>query len=187
VVGPAFSGDAAQILRRKQRLRVVEMAEPAMPPSWAPRAIAGGMIVQTPDNPSQEEGSWKVATRRAPSSAEMAGLRLAWLVAAYVRSNAIVLVRAQDQGWRTTGVGPGQTSRVESVRAALRRAGEAASGSVLGSDGFFPQGDGVRVAATAGVTALVQPGGSKKDAEVVAAADELGLAMVLTGIRHFRH
>ncbi len=125
----------------------------------------------------------KVATRRAPSAHELQSLEFAWRVCKHVKSNAIVL--AKDEV--TVGVGAGQMSRVVSVQLACEKAGEKARGSVMGSDAFFPFPDGVVAAAKAGVVAIAQPGGSVKDPEVIAAADEHGVAMVLTGVRHFRH
>jgi len=129
----------------------------------------------------------KVASKRAPTPEELRGLEFAWRVAKHVKSNAIVLARAGDAGAVTVGVGAGQMSRVVSVQIACDKAGEAARGSVLASDAFFPFADGVEVAARAGVTAVAHPGGSVRDAEIVAATDAAGMAMVLTGVRHFRH
>ena len=125
----------------------------------------------------------RVATKRSPSEAEMADLRFAWLVAKHVKSNAIVLAK----GGMVVGVGAGQMSRVDSVHIACRKASERVTGSVLASDAFFPFRDNIDEAAKAGVVAVVQPGGSMRDQDVVQACDELGLAMVLTGVRHFRH
>jgi phosphoribosylaminoimidazolecarboxamide formyltransferase/IMP cyclohydrolase len=125
----------------------------------------------------------RVVTRRAPEGEELADLELAWRVAKHVRSNAIVLAK----GGATVGIGGGQTSRVEASRQAVSRAGEHAQGAALASDGFFPFRDGVDAAAAAGVRAIVQPGGSMRDEEVITAADEHGLAMLFTGERHFRH
>jgi phosphoribosylaminoimidazolecarboxamide formyltransferase/IMP cyclohydrolase len=125
-------------------------------------------------------------TKRVPTKGEMEALELAWRVCKHVKSNAIVLAKAEG-GLRTVGVGAGQMSRVVSVQIACDKAGDAAKGSVLASDAFFPFPDGVEVAAKHGVVAVAQPGGSVKDPDVIAAADSLGLAMVVTGVRHFRH
>jgi phosphoribosylaminoimidazolecarboxamide formyltransferase/IMP cyclohydrolase len=125
----------------------------------------------------------KVVTRRQPTEVEMADLRFAWLVCKHVKSNAIVLAK---EG-RVVGVGAGQMSRVDSVHLAVRKAGERSRGSVLASDAFFPFRDNIDEAARAGVTAVVQPGGSMRDQDSIAACDEHGLAMVVTGVRHFRH
>jgi phosphoribosylaminoimidazolecarboxamide formyltransferase/IMP cyclohydrolase len=141
-------------------------------------------VVQDPDATAAGEVSGaKVVTRRAPSPEELSALDLAWRVCKHVKSNAIVLARED----RTVGVGAGQMSRVESVKIACGKAGELARGSVLASDAFFPFPDGLELAAERGVVAVAQPGGSVKDAEVIAAADRAGIAMVFTGQRHFRH
>lgn len=187
VVAPGFSGEALEVLKAKKNLRVLEL--PGMfelGGAVAPlkvRTVFGGLLVQREDRLGVAPTDATVATRRAPTPAEMASLEVAWRVAKHVRSNAIVL--AKDGA--TVGIGGGQTSRVEAARGAVSRAAARAQGSVLASDGFFPFRDGVDAAAAAGVTAVVQPGGSKRDAEVIAAADEHGIAMIMTGERHFRH
>ncbi len=187
VIAPAFEADALQVLARKKNLRVLELAGMFTPGgSVAPlrvRSVFGGLLVQREDRLGVAPSQAQVATTRAPTSEEMTSLEVAWRVAKHVRSNAIVL--AKDGA--TVGIGGGQTSRVEAARGAVSRAGDQAAGSVLASDGFFPFRDGVDAAAAAGVTAVVQPGGSKRDAEVIAAADEHGIAMIMTGERHFRH
>ncbi len=147
------------------------------------RSVAGGLLAQTPDDRGVDEAAWQVVTQRPPTEAERRGLAFAWLAAKHVKSNAIVMA----QGTATVGVGAGQMNRVDSVYLAARRAGDRAKGSVLGSDAFFPFPDGIEAAAAAGVTAIIQPGGSLRDEEAIAAADRLGLAMVFTGERHFRH
>jgi len=147
------------------------------------RSAAGGLLAQTPDARGVDETTWRTVTQRAATAAERRSLAFAWLAAKHVKSNAIVLVR----GTATVGVGAGQMNRVDSVYLAARRAGDRAAGSVLGSDAFFPFPDGIEAAAAAGVTAIIQPGGSTRDEEAIAAADRLGLAMVFTGERHFRH
>jgi len=130
-----------------------------------------------------DRAEWQVVTRRAPTDAEMAALRFAWQAVAHVKSNAILLA----QGEAAVGIGGGLPSRVDAVRLAAAKAGEQAQGAVLASDAFFPFSDGVELAAEAGVTAIVQPGGSVRDQPVIEAADRLGLAMCFTGVRHFRH
>jgi phosphoribosylaminoimidazolecarboxamide formyltransferase/IMP cyclohydrolase len=148
------------------------------------KRVGGGLVVQERDATARGEVTHgKVATKRAPTKEELGSLEFAWRVCKHVKSNAIVLA----QGERTVGVGAGQMSRVVSVQIACEKAGANAKGSVLASDAFFPFPDGVEAAARAGVTAVAQPGGSVKDADVVAAADAHGLAMVMTGVRHFRH
>ncbi len=147
------------------------------------RSVAGGLLAQTSDDRGVDETMWQVVTQRQPTEAERRGLAFAWLAAKHVKSNAIVLV----QGTATVGVGAGQMNRVDSVYLAARRAGDRAKGAVLGSDAFFPFPDGIEAAAAAGVTAIIQPGGSLRDEEAVTAADRLGLTMIFTGERHFRH
>ncbi len=147
------------------------------------RPIDGGALVQEADAVTEGRDEMKVVSRREPTEQEWEDLLFAWRVAAYVKSNAIVLA----SGRATVGVGAGQMSRVDSVHLASRKAGERAAGSVLASDAFFPFRDGIDAAAEAGVAAIAHPGGSVRDQEVVEAADEHGMAMVLTGRRHFRH
>jgi phosphoribosylaminoimidazolecarboxamide formyltransferase/IMP cyclohydrolase len=147
------------------------------------RRVDGGLLVQTRDVPADDFADAKVVTKRAPTAAELADLRFAWLVGKHVKSNAIVL--AKDG--RVVGVGAGQMSRVDSVRIACRKAGAKVPGSVLASDAFFPFRDNIDEAAQAGVTAIAQPGGSMRDQDSIAACDEHGVAMMFTGVRHFRH
>lgn len=191
VAAPSFDQDALSILHAKKNLRLIATG------AWLPadyaathwKQVSGGMLVQQRDASAEGEVERaKVATRRAPTEVERSTLAFAWKVCKHVKSNAIVLARADADGTlRTVGVGAGQMSRVVSVEIAVKKAGEQAPGSVLASDAFFPFPDGVEVAARAGVTAIAQPGGSVKDAEVIAAADAAGMAMVFTGVRHFRH
>jgi phosphoribosylaminoimidazolecarboxamide formyltransferase/IMP cyclohydrolase len=147
------------------------------------RRVTGGMLVQDRDDQPDHEAEWKVVTRRAPTDAEMRDLSFAWKVCKHVKSNAILL--AHDGA--VLGVGAGQMSRLDSSRIAVEKAGPRARGAVVASDAFFPFRDGVDALAAAGVSAIVQPGGSKGDPETIAAADEHSLAMVFTGRRHFRH
>ncbi len=185
ILAPGYFTSARQRLASKKNLRVLELPDMFAegPPPWRVRSVAGGLLVQREDVMHVGATKARVATRRAPSATELADLELAWRVAKHVRSNAIVIAKAGA----TLGIGGGQTSRVEASRQAAARAGEAAKGAVLASDGFFPFRDGVDAAAAFGVTAVIQPGGSMRDEEVVAAADEHGIAMLLTGERHFRH
>jgi len=190
LIAPAFAEDALPILTEKKKwganLRLLEVGTLTPPQEgWILRGLTGSVLVQTRDVqllPEQSEAV-RVVTRRAPTPEEMEQLLFAWKVVKHVKSNAIVL--AKD--WVIVGVGAGQMNRVQSVRLAAESAGERAKGAVLASDAFFPFPDNVEVAAIAGVTAIIQPGGSVKDQEVIAAADRLGLAMVFTGMRHFRH
>ncbi|MFH0899717.1 MAG: bifunctional phosphoribosylaminoimidazolecarboxamide formyltransferase/IMP cyclohydrolase, partial [Pseudomonadota bacterium] len=147
------------------------------------RTVSGGVLVQTRDRRFVAASDAKVVTKRQPSAGELEALDFAWRVAKHVKSNAIVFAR---QG-QTVGVGAGQMSRVDSVKIAVMKACLPLAGTVVGSDAFFPFRDGVDALAAAGATAVIQPGGSVRDSEVIAAADELGLAMVFTGMRHFRH
>jgi phosphoribosylaminoimidazolecarboxamide formyltransferase/IMP cyclohydrolase len=189
VAAPAFSGEALEHLSKKKGLRL--LAIPAMAKAETAaglgrlelRSIPGGLLVQSRDLVLSDLDRATVATKRQPTAQELADLKLAWAVCKHVRSNAIVL--ASDGV--CVGAGPGQPNRLDSVRLAATRAGARVQGSVLASDAFFPFADGVLAAAELGVRAVVQPGGSVRDAEVIASADERGLAMLLTGERHFRH
>jgi len=176
--------DAARelLVRRRKAMRVLE-ASPPGPEAAGLRRIDGGFLVQTPDRVERDRSAWRVVTRRAPTEAEWLDLEMAWVVAAAVASNAIVLV----EGGRAVGVGAGQQSRVDAAELASAKAAGRARGGACASDAFFPFRDGLDVAAAAGVAAVIQPGGSVRDDEVIAAADEHGLAMVFTGRRHFRH
>ncbi|NPA06427.1 MAG: bifunctional phosphoribosylaminoimidazolecarboxamide formyltransferase/IMP cyclohydrolase [Chloroflexi bacterium] len=182
-----FTDAALERLKRKSKnLRLLLPEQDALPP-WDARTTVAGWLLQTPDIAAEDPASWRVVTQREPTALEWEGLVFAWRAVKHVKSNAIVLAREVDGAWATVGVGAGQMSRVDAVHLAVHKAGERARGAVLASDAFFPFPDGVEVAAQAGVTAIIQPGGSKRDAEVIAAADRLGLAMIFTGRRHFRH
>jgi phosphoribosylaminoimidazolecarboxamide formyltransferase/IMP cyclohydrolase len=184
LLAPAFDDEARRRFGEKKNLRLVEC--PLYRPATGEielRAISGGFLAQPPDALPDDPSGWISAARRAPTAEERRALEFAWRVARYVKSNAIVLANA-DQ---TVGVGAGQMSRVDSCRIAIQKAQLPVAGTVAASDAFFPFRDGFDVLAAAGVTAVVQPGGSKRDAEVIAAADEHGMAMLLTGTRHFRH
>jgi phosphoribosylaminoimidazolecarboxamide formyltransferase/IMP cyclohydrolase len=186
VVAPSFAAPALDVLRAKKNLRLLATGA-WLGPAHATltyKRVGGGLVVQDRDATAGGEVTrGKVATKRAPTTEEMRGLEFAWRVCKHVKSNAIVLARGEV----TVGVGAGQMSRVISVQIACEKAGDKARGSVLASDAYFPFPDGVETAARAGVTAVAQPGGSVKDPEVIAAADAQGLAMVLTGVRHFSH
>ena len=186
IVAPSFDEAALEILRAKKNLRLLATG------AWLPpehgslqyKRVGGGLAAQTRDaTAGGEVAKGKVVSKRQPTGEEIAALEFAWRVSKHVKSNAIVLAKAD----RTVGIGAGQMSRVISVQIACEKAGELARGSVLASDAFFPFPDGVESAIRAGVTAIAQPGGSVKDAEVIAAADAGGCAMILTGARHFRH
>ena len=187
LIAPDFEPDALALLRQKKNRRLVRWHPEAAPPGApALRGVAGGMLVQDADRAMEDPREAQVVTRRAPTAAELRALDFAWRVVKHVKSNAIVFAAAD----RTLAVGGGQTSRVEPVRTARARAerlGIALRGSVLGSDAFFPFADGVEEAIEAGATAVIQPGGSTRDEEVIRAADARDVAMLFTGVRHFRH
>ncbi len=180
LAAPAFTPAALARLQRKRNLRVMRATGARQFP-WHVQSASGGLLVQSQDK--QYLAKQEVVSRRQPTAQELADLLFAWRVAKWVKSNAIVFARGQA----TVGVGAGQMSRVDAVRYAAIKAGERAQGAVMASDAFFPFADGIEAAAQAGVTAVIQPGGSVRDAEVIAAADALGMAMVFTGMRHFRH
>jgi phosphoribosylaminoimidazolecarboxamide formyltransferase / IMP cyclohydrolase len=188
LAAPSFSPDAVKALAAKPNVRVLVLGDLSRAPAGELeyRSVTGGLLIQTRDTGSVDVKDLKVVTRRKPTQAELADLLFAWRVCKFVKSNAIVF--AHDRS--TVGVGAGQMSRVYSTRIAAMKAADErleVEGSVMASDAFFPFRDGLDVAAEYGIRAVIQPGGSKNDAEVIAAADEHGLAMVLTGMRHFRH
>ncbi len=180
LAAPAFTAEALERLSKKQNLRVMKHTGASAFPQRL-ITVEGGLLAQTPDD--QLLAETRVVTQRQPSPQEMTDLLFAWRVAKWVKSNAIVF--AKDQV--TVGVGAGQMSRLDAVNYAGMKAGERAAGAVMSSDAFFPFADGIEAAARFGITAVIQPGGSVRDDEVIATADRLGLAMVFTGMRHFRH
>ncbi len=181
VIASSYDPEAVAILTEKKNLRILE-APLLMTSELDVRKVAGGFLVQTPDAPDLAEDA-KVVTKAQPTEEQLRDLRFAWVVAKHVKSNAIVL--AKDGV--AVGVGAGQMSRVESTELAARRAGDRAAGTACASDAFFPFRDGLDAAVAAGATAVIQPGGSVRDDEVIAAADEHGIPMLFTGRRHFRH
>ncbi len=187
LLAPSFEPQALELLRRKRDRRLVQVDFDRLPRAEIElRKVVGGVLAQTPDNLEEDPSRWRVVTRRAPTAQEMEALKFAWIVCKHVKSNAVVF--AADG--RTLAVGGGATARVEAVHVACDKAARlniSLKGSVMASEAFFPFADGPRLAAQAGATAIVQPGGSVRDAEVIAAADENGLAMLFTGVRHFRH
>jgi phosphoribosylaminoimidazolecarboxamide formyltransferase/IMP cyclohydrolase len=188
IIAPGFSAEALQILRTrpkwKDSVRLLATGPlEGQPTGFDLRRIEGGLLVQGRDEAVVNWNEVKVVTQRKPTSAELADLAVAWAVVRQVKSNAIVL--AKDR--MVIGVGAGQMSRIDSVQIAVRKAGERSRGSSLASDAFFPFPDNVEAAAAAGVTAIAQPGGSVKDQDCIAACDKHGLAMVFTGVRHFKH
>jgi len=186
LIAPRVAPDAVQVLARKPNIRVLEVDLTPGANAWDCKRVGGGLLVQSPDVASITAAGLRCVTKRQPSAAELADLLFAWRVAKFVKSNAIVFC----SDGRTVGVGAGQMSRVDSARIAAIKAANAGltlAGSVVASDAFFPFRDGLDVVARAGARAVVQPGGSMRDEEVIAAADEQDIAMVFTGIRHFRH
>jgi phosphoribosylaminoimidazolecarboxamide formyltransferase/IMP cyclohydrolase len=194
IVAPAADEAAIQIVSRKKNLRLLLLdGHPMSGGGLSVKTVGGGLLVQTRDMISVDDMELKVVTRRHPTDAELADLRFAFRVAKHVKSNAIVYAR----DGATVGIGAGQMSRVDSARIAVRKGEDVAreaglaeprvKGSVVASDAFCPFADGLLQAAEAGATAVIQPGGSLRDDEVIRAADEQGLAMVFTGVRHFRH
>ncbi|HEX9168791.1 MAG TPA: bifunctional phosphoribosylaminoimidazolecarboxamide formyltransferase/IMP cyclohydrolase, partial [Roseiarcus sp.] len=195
IIAPEADNEALAIVAAKKNLRLLiagALPDPGLA-TLTVRSVAGGLLVQDRDRGALDDGALKVVTKRSPTSREMADLKFAWRVAKHVKSNAIVYAKEGA----TVGIGAGQMSRVDSARLAARKAEEAAAiagwpeprtrGSVVASDAFFPFADGLIAAIQAGATAVIQPGGSVRDAEVIAAADEACAAMAFTGVRHFRH
>ncbi len=182
VVAPAVDDDALEVFAAKKNLRVLT-APPPGPPGLEVRPVDGGLLVQTPDRVPVDRAAWRVVTRTQPTDQQWADLELSWAVVAAVTSNAIALAR----DGQAVGIGGGQPNRVDSARIAAQKAGDRATGAAAASDAYFPFRDGLDALAAAGVAAVIQPGGSVRDDEVIVAADEHGLAMVFTGERHFRH
>jgi phosphoribosylaminoimidazolecarboxamide formyltransferase/IMP cyclohydrolase len=186
IVAPGYEPAALEKLAAKKNLRLLEMPRDPAPDELELKRISGGVLIQEPDRLELNEADLKVPTARQPTEPERRALLFAWKVSKHVKSNAIVFAREGQ----TVGIGAGQMSRVDSVKIAVIKAGTAGlalPGTVVASDAFFPFPDGVEEAGKAGATAVIQPGGSVRDAEVIRAANELGMAMVFTGARHFRH
>jgi phosphoribosylaminoimidazolecarboxamide formyltransferase / IMP cyclohydrolase len=185
IVAPGYADKAKEIFATKKNLRLLELPPRGLEPEreLQLKRILGGMLIQQPDLGELSEKELRTVSRRAPTAEEMRTMRFAWKVAKHVKSNAIVFAKEGA----TLGVGAGQMSRVDSVKIAVMKAQVSLEGAVVASDAFFPFPDGVEEAAKAGARAVIQPGGSVRDAEVTAAADRLGLAMVFTGLRHFLH
>ncbi|MBP0021151.1 MAG: bifunctional phosphoribosylaminoimidazolecarboxamide formyltransferase/IMP cyclohydrolase [Cyanobacteria bacterium SBLK] len=183
VVALGCEEEAKAILAKKSKLRVLILPNFHEGALTTAKIIAGGVLVQAADEIEDKQESWTIATEKQPSEAELAEMLFAWKVAKHVKSNAIVVTRDRV----TVGVGAGQMNRVGAAKIALEQAGEATKGACLASDGFFPFDDSVRTAAAAGIKTIIQPGGSIRDKDSIAAANELGLVMVLTGVRHFLH
>ena len=178
-----YRHEARTILAKRKNCRLVEMTDLAIEPTYELRSITRGLLKQDSDLGDPVDAEWKVVSQRQPTEAEWAALRFAWKACQHAKSNAIVFA----QGEATVGIGSGQPNRVDCVRIAAERAGKKSKGAVMASDAFFPFPDSVEIAAEAGITAVGHPGGSIRDADSVAAADTAGMAMVVTGVRPFRH
>jgi len=183
VVAPECEPDAKEILAKKSKLRVLLLPDLQQGLKHTVKVIAGGLLVQASDDAVDNPDDWQIVTEKQPTTDQLEELLFAWKVCKHVKSNAIVVTRDRT----TLGIGAGQMNRVGAVKIALEQAGEKAKGGILASDGFFPFDDSVRTAAAAGISAIVQPGGSLRDQDSIQAANELGLVMVLTGRRHFLH
>jgi phosphoribosylaminoimidazolecarboxamide formyltransferase/IMP cyclohydrolase len=184
IIAPGFEPEALEILKRRRRTRILEITLAKGPTEGLDvRTVSGGVLVQTADTLEEDTTDWNVATERPPTDDEFRDLAFAWRACKHIKSNTIVLAKNNTM----VGMGAGQPNRVVSVHLSLRIAGDKAKGSVMASDAYFPFGDSVEMAAEGGIIAIAQPGGSIRDEESVEAANRLGIAMVLTGTRHFRH
>jgi phosphoribosylaminoimidazolecarboxamide formyltransferase/IMP cyclohydrolase len=189
IIAPGYTDEAFTALTTRPKwkanvrlLRCVALNEPR-PPALEYRRVTGGLLVQNLDEGVDPESDWKIVTNRAPTAAELSDLKFAWSISRFVKSNAILLAKAGS----VCGVGAGQMSRVDSAQIAVAKAGERAVGAVVASDAFFPFRDGLDLLAKAGITAVIEPGGSRNDADVIAACNEKDIAMIFTGRRHFKH
>ena len=186
IIAPSFSKEAFDILSAKKNIRLLELkncAKPNTPDMFDMKKVAGGLLVQELDTNLLDEDELKCVTKRVPTGVELEQLLFAWRVVKHVKSNGIALVK----GDRSIGIGPGQTNRITALELAIKYAGENAKGSVMASDAFFPFDDCVHAAREAGITAIIQPGGSVRDEDSIKACDEAGIAMIFTGMRHFKH
>lgn len=183
IVAPGCEPEAEEIIKKKAKVRVLILPDLNQGPPQTVKIIAGGLLVQNSDNAVEETSKWRAVTDKQPTADELAELLFAWKVAKHVKSNAIVVTRDRT----TIGVGAGQMNRVGSVKLALEQAGEKSKGAILASDGFFPFDDSVKTAAEAGIIAIVQPGGSMRDRDSIEAANQVGITMIFTDIRHFLH
>jgi phosphoribosylaminoimidazolecarboxamide formyltransferase/IMP cyclohydrolase len=187
ILAPDFSAEALKIFSQKPAIRILSYGTlQTAKPQWSYHNIEGGILIQDADLIAEDAQQYQVVTQKKPTDAQLKDLLFAWQVAKWVKSNAIILAKDNT----TIGIGAGQMSRIDSVEIAIRKANQAnlpVTGSVLASDAFFPFSDNVEQAAQAGIAAIIQPGGSLRDAEVITTAENAGIPMVLTKIRHFRH
>jgi phosphoribosylaminoimidazolecarboxamide formyltransferase/IMP cyclohydrolase len=186
IIAPSYSPQALEILGKKKDIRLLELPglqKPLIPGTADMKKVTGGLLVQDVNTKIFGDGDFKTVTNRAPTAEESEQLRFAWRLVKHVKSNGICLVK----GRKSIGIGPGQTNRVTALDLAIRYAGDSAKGSVMASDAFFPFADCVQIAAKAGITAIIQPGGSMRDEDSIKACNEAGIAMVFTGMRHFKH
>jgi phosphoribosylaminoimidazolecarboxamide formyltransferase/IMP cyclohydrolase len=185
IVAPSFTNEALERFAAKKNLRLVKII--SADTTKVIKQVSGGFLVQDADRLRVTEAELKIVTQRSPTAEEMRALLFAWKVCKHVKSNAIVYARYSEGHGQTVGIGAGQMSRVDAAKFGAMKAVLPLKGTVAASDAFFPFPDGLETIAAAGATAVIQPGGSVKDADVIAAADRLGVAMALTGVRHFRH
>ena len=184
IVAPDYEPEALDILKRRKETRILKVSAPGGDLSgFDLRLVSGGALLQTADAIEEDPASWKVVTERQPTERELADLAFAWRVCKHIKSNAIVLGKDNT----LVGMGTGQPNRVTSIRLAIETAGDNVAGSALASDAFMPFADNIEAAAQAGIASIAQPGGSMRDDEVIEAANREGMAMVFTGVRHFRH
>ena len=184
VVAPGYDEGALEILKKRKQVRLLKVVGEAGPLSNVEvRKVSGGVLLQTLDSIDEDSSTWDVVTDRKPTQSELDDLAFAWKVSKHIKSNTIVL--AKDNA--VVGMGAGQPNRVTSVHLALRIAGDKAKGSALASDAFFPFADSIQMAVEGGIDVIAQPGGSVRDDEVITEANRLNVAMVFTGIRHFKH
>lgn len=187
IAAPTFTDGAREILAKRKNLRLLEMPDLEITPRYELRTITRGLLQQDADFGDPAGTEWKVVSKRAPNDDELRALQFAFRACQHVKSNSIVFARSFEHGQGTVGIGGGQPNRVDCVKIATERAGDRAKGSVMASDAFFPFPDSVELAARAGITAIVHPGGSVRDSESLAVADANNIAMLVTGVRHFRH
>lgn len=184
IIAPSFSDEAIELLTQKKNIRLLTIPfDSKISDKWNTVTVEGGLLIQQPDVFGYDDADIQVATERQPTAEELEALKLGWNVVKHVKSNAIVVCNSE----MTLGIGAGQMNRVGSAKIALEQAGKAAESAVMASDAFFPMNDTVEAAAKAGIKAIIQPGGSKKDQESIDKANEYGIAMVFTGVRHFKH